>query len=100
MQWSYEQVWEKVNIFQFRWGLGLIVLFQGWISIGNVWLYCGMIILFLTVSESSSKIDLSFSSTNYIAVPERKVLKLSSSVVCAEVLPQKDESEMPIPLHT
>lgn len=55
---------------------------------------------FPTVSKSSFKIVLFFSSTNYIAVPERKVLKLSSSVVWAEVLPQTDESEMPVALYT
>lgn len=77
----------------------MLVLFQDWISIGKVWVYSSMIILFLIVSKSRPKIILSFSPKNYIAVPERKVLKLSSSVVWAEVLPQKDESEMPIPLH-
>lgn len=75
----------------------MLVLFQDWISIGKVWVYSSMIILFLIVSKSRPKIILSFSPKNYIAVPERKVLKLSSSVVWAEVLPQKDESEMPIP---
>lgn len=93
-------MWEKVNIFQLTWDLGLIVLFQDWISIVKFWVYSGMIIPFLTVPKSRFKIVLLFSSTNYIAVPERKVLKLSSSVFWAEVLPQTDESEMPIPLYT
>ena len=61
---------------------------------------CSMIIPFLTVSKSRFKIVLSLSSTNNIAVPERKVLKLSSSSVCADVLPKTDEFEMPVPLYT
>lgn len=69
-------------------------------STGKVLIYPSMIISFLTVFKSRFKIVLSLSSTNYITVPERKILKLSSSSVFADVLPKTDEFEMSVPLNT
>lgn len=94
---------KTVNVWHFRQVLHLIVSVPGLGNYEKVLVYSTVIIPLLAVTKSRFRIVLNsfkvfHTLTYYIAVPERKVFRLS--LVCADILPKADEFETPIPSYT